>query len=136
MSPERFARINQMLDMRQPDLSLIPDRVHKSNNISAALRSADAVGIHEIHAVWPDADMRLSGNTASGSQQWVKTIKHYDFASVAKACKARGMQLVATHFGPQARDFRELDYRRPPPLLSAMNVMVSAPKPWPPPTSR
>ncbi|GAB1104177.1 MAG: tRNA (guanosine(18)-2'-O)-methyltransferase TrmH [Shewanella algae] len=113
MSPERFARINQMLDMRQPDLSLILDRVHKSNNISAALRSADAVGIHEIHAVWPDADMRLSGNTASGSQQWVKTIKHYDFASAAKACKARGMQLVATHFGPQARDFRELDYRRP-----------------------
>ncbi len=51
MSPERFARINQMLDMRQPDLSLILDRVHKSNNISAALRSADAVGIHEIHAV-------------------------------------------------------------------------------------
>lgn len=113
MSPERFARINQMLDMRQPDLSLILDKVHKSNNISAALRSADAVGIHEIHAVWPDADMRLSGNTASGSQQWVKTIKHYDFASAAKACKARGMQLVATHFGPQARDFRELDYRRP-----------------------
>ena len=73
MSPERFARINQMLDNRQTDLTLCLDKVHKTNNIAAVIRTADAVGIHQIHAVWPDIEMRVSGNTASGSQQWVKT---------------------------------------------------------------
>lgn len=52
MSPERYLRINQMLDKRQPDLTVIIENVHKNHNLSAVVRSADAVGVHEMHAVW------------------------------------------------------------------------------------
>ncbi|QSX37520.1 tRNA (guanosine(18)-2'-O)-methyltransferase TrmH [Shewanella sedimentimangrovi] len=117
MSPERFARINAMLDNRQVDLTLCLDQVHKTNNIAAVLRSADAVGVHEIHAIWPEPDMKVSGNTASGSQQWVKTVKHPDVSSAIAGFKARGMQVVATNFAPEAVDFRELDYTRPTAII-------------------
>ncbi|MCL1042678.1 MULTISPECIES: tRNA (guanosine(18)-2'-O)-methyltransferase TrmH [Shewanella] len=113
MSPERFARINQMLDNRQTDLTLCLDKVHKTNNIAAVIRTADAVGIHQIHAVWPDIEMRVSGNTASGSQQWVKTIKHYHMDEAAAQFKAAGMQILATNFSETAVDFREIDYTKP-----------------------
>ncbi|MCE9687927.1 tRNA (guanosine(18)-2'-O)-methyltransferase TrmH [Shewanella sp. AS16] len=117
MSPERFARINQMLDNRQPDLTLCLDQVHKTNNIAAVIRSADAVGVHQIHAVWPDIEMRVSGNTASGSQQWVKTIKHYHIDEAAAGFKAEGMQIIATNFSDEAVDFRDIDYTRPTAII-------------------
>jgi tRNA (guanosine-2'-O-)-methyltransferase len=113
MSPERFARINQMLDNRQTDLTVCLDKVHKTNNIAAVIRSADCVGIHQIHAVWPDIDMRVSGNTASGSQQWVKTIKHYTFEEAQQAFKAQKMQILTTTFSDTAVDYRDIDYTQP-----------------------
>lgn len=117
MSPERFARINQMLDNRQPDLTLCLDKVHKTNNIAAVIRTADAVGIHQIHAIWPDLDMRVSGNTASGSQQWVKTIKHDHMDEAQAQFRAQGMQILATNFSESAVDFREIDYTRPTAII-------------------
>lgn len=117
MSPERFARINKMLDNRQPDLTLCLDKVHKTNNIAAVIRTADAVGVHQIHAVWPDIEMRVSGNTASGSQQWVKTIKHYHMDDAQQAFRAQNMQVLATTFSETAVDFREIDYTRPTAII-------------------
>ena len=113
MSPERYARINQMLDNRQTDLTLCLDTVHKTQNIAAVIRTADAVGIHQIHAVWPDADMRVSGNTASGSQQWVKTIQYNSMSEAAKVFNSQGMQVLATNFSAKAIDFRDIDYTKP-----------------------
>ncbi|GGI82740.1 tRNA (guanosine(18)-2'-O)-methyltransferase TrmH [Shewanella gelidii] len=113
MSPERLQRINQMLDNRQPDLTVCLDKVHKTNNIAAVIRTADAIGIHQVHAVWPDIEMRVSGNTASGSQQWVKTIKHYHFSEAAEQFKRQEMQVVVTNFSESAVDFREIDYTKP-----------------------
>ena len=43
-----------MMAMRQPDLTLCLEEVHKPHNVSAVIRSADAVGIHDLHAVWPE----------------------------------------------------------------------------------
>ncbi|WP_299008239.1 tRNA (guanosine(18)-2'-O)-methyltransferase TrmH [uncultured Shewanella sp.] len=117
MSPERFTRINTMLNNRQPDLTLCLDKVHKCNNIAAVIRTADAVGIHEIHAVWPDIEMRVSGNTASGSQQWVKTVKHHHMNEAVSTFREKGMQILATNFSETAKDFREIDYTRPTVVL-------------------
>ncbi|WP_298771323.1 tRNA (guanosine(18)-2'-O)-methyltransferase TrmH [uncultured Shewanella sp.] len=117
MSPERFTRINTMLNNRQPDLTLCLDKVHKCNNIAAVIRTADAVGIHEIHAVWPDIEMRVSGNTASGSQQWVNTVKHHHMSEAVSTFRAKDMQILATNFSETAKDFREIDYTRPTVVL-------------------
>ena len=117
MSPERFARINNMLDNRQPDLTLCLDKVHKTNNIAAVIRTADAVGIHEIHAVWPEIEMRVSGNTASGSQQWVKSKAHHKMSDAVAEFRRQDMQILATNFSATAVDFREIDYTRPTAII-------------------
>lgn len=117
MSPERFARINHMLDNRQVDLTVCLDVVHKTQNIAAVIRTADSVGIHQIHAVWPDSAMWVSGNTASGSQQWVKTIRHQNFEQANQEFKSKKMQVLATTFSDSAIDFREVDYTRPTAII-------------------
>ncbi len=51
MNERRYRRICQMMAMRQPDLTLCLEEIHKPHNVSAIVRSADAVGVHQIHAI-------------------------------------------------------------------------------------
>ena len=113
MTPERLARINEMLDNRQVDLTVCLDKVHKTNNIAATVRTADSVGIHQVHAVMPEESLWVSGNTSSGSHRWVNTIKHVTYQEAFEQFKAQGMQILATTFSDTAVDFREADYTKP-----------------------
>ncbi|RXS41577.1 tRNA (guanosine(18)-2'-O)-methyltransferase TrmH [Idiomarina sp. 29L] len=117
MSPERYLRINQMLDKRQPDLTVIMENVHKNHNLSAVVRSADAVGVHEMHAVWLTKKARLSGGTALGSQNWVKIHNHRSMDDAISTVREQGMQVVVTHLSEHSVDFRDIDYTEPTAIL-------------------
>lgn len=117
MTPQRFARIARMLAVRQPDLTLCMEQVHKPHNISAIIRTADAVGIHEVHAVWPTTKMRTSLSAAAGSNSWVQVKTHPTIHDAVTHLKAQNMQILATHLSPDAVDFRAIDYTRPTCIL-------------------
>ena len=116
MNPERFARIRQMLAMRQPDLTVCLEEVHKPHNLAAMIRTCDAVGIHEVHAVWPQ-NMRARNNAAKGSQYWVKVNRHETIEDAVGTLRQQGMQILATHLSERAVDFRDIDYTRPTAIL-------------------
>ena len=97
-----------MLARRQPDLTVCMEQVHKPHNVSAIVRTADAVGVHEVHAVWPGHRMRTMVSAAAGSNSWVSVKSHL---------KGRGMQILATNLSAKAVDFREIDYTRPTCIL-------------------
>ena len=48
--PRRFERLKAVLDCRMADLTVLIEHVEKPHNISAILRSCDAVGVLEAHA--------------------------------------------------------------------------------------
>jgi tRNA (guanosine-2'-O-)-methyltransferase len=81
MTPERLAKLKAALARRQPDLTVYMDAVNKSHNVSAIVRTADAVGVHGLHAL----------------------------ATLA-ALRAEGFRLVAAHASAQASDYRSIDY--------------------------
>ncbi|HBQ81057.1 MAG TPA: tRNA (guanosine(18)-2'-O)-methyltransferase TrmH, partial [Erwinia persicina] len=72
MNAQRYARIRAMLAARQHDLTVCMEQVHKPHNVSAVIRTADAVGVHEVHAVWPGSRMRTMVSSAAGSNSWVQ----------------------------------------------------------------
>ncbi|KFK92966.1 tRNA guanosine-2'-O-methyltransferase [Serratia sp. Ag1] len=102
-----------MLATRQPDLTVCLEQVHKPHNVSAIIRTADAVGVHQVHAVWPTARMRTLVSSAAGSNSWVNVKTHPTIASAVTHMKSQGMQILATHLSARAVDFREVDYTRP-----------------------
>lgn len=70
----RRETVDTVLARRQPDLTVLAERLDKPRNFSAIIRSCDAVGIGEVHAVRGDgrierqrAAARNSATTASGS---------------------------------------------------------------------
>ncbi|AWH88985.1 tRNA (guanosine(18)-2'-O)-methyltransferase TrmH [Limnobaculum parvum] len=117
MSPERYARIRHMLATRQIDLTVCLEQVHKPHNVSAIIRTADAVGVHEVHAVWPHERMKTQVASAAGSNSWVQVKTHRDIHSAVSHLKQQGMQILATNLSEKAVDFREIDYTLPTCIL-------------------
>lgn len=102
-----------MLATRQPDLTVCLEQVHKPHNVSAIIRTADAVGVHQVHAVWPTSRMRTLVSSAAGSNSWVNVKTHRTISDAVTHLKDQGMQILATHLSDRAVDFREVDYTRP-----------------------
>ena len=106
-----------MLDLRQPDLTVLMDRVHKPHNLSAILRSCDAVGVLEAHAVPPPEGLEIPAASAAGSTKWVRVRRHRDVGQAMRALRADGFRLYAAHPTAGARDFRAADYTGPTAFL-------------------
>jgi len=110
MTPERFAKLKQVLARRQPDLTVLAADVHKPHNVSAIVRTCDAVGIHRVHAVSPGGEFRHHRMATGGSRHWVRLTLHADLDSATESLHAQGWQLVAASPHDEASDFRDIDY--------------------------
>ncbi len=117
MTPARLDKIKQVLTQRQPDLTVCMEHVHKRHNFSAIVRTADAVGVHEVHAIWPKDRRSLGGGTAGGSQNWLKVNMYDELDDALAKFKQQDMQILATHLSEDAVDFREIDYTKPTCIL-------------------
>ncbi|MCV6625723.1 MAG: tRNA (guanosine(18)-2'-O)-methyltransferase TrmH [Cellvibrionaceae bacterium] len=117
MTPERLKRIRQVLNRRQPDLTIVADEVHKGRNLAAIVRSADAVGIDQVHTVSPKDGYRSFRGTASGSNKWVEVHTYDSVSEPIQALQAKGFVVLAAHLDQGAVDYRQLDYTRPTALL-------------------
>jgi tRNA (guanosine-2'-O-)-methyltransferase len=110
MTPERFAKLRAALERRQPDLTVLADSVNKDRNVSAIVRTADAVGIHRLHAVSDTGLVRKYHNIAGGAKRFVDIEAHPSIEQAIATLRAEGWRLVAAHGCDGARDFREVDY--------------------------
>ena len=116
MSPERYQRIREVLEKRQTDLTVCLENVHKPHNVSAVVRTCDAVGIHRVHTVW-EKQYQFRRGTAMGSQQWVRQTNHMNIADAMTDLKGQGMQVLVTNLSEKAVDFRDIDYTKPTAIL-------------------
>lgn len=115
--PERFHRLVDVLDRRQPDLTVLMEKVHKAHNFSAVLRSCDSVGVLEAHAVPPDDGLDLDAEISASAAQWIPVRRHDSVSDGVARLKESGMQVLAAHPGPGAVDYRAPDLTRPTAIL-------------------
>jgi len=118
MRPDRYRRLQRALDRRQPDLTVVMDGVHKPHNFSAVLRSCDAVGVFEAHAVpSPPGSMGLHTHISGGSAKWVNVHLHDEIDGAIAAVRAQGCQVVAAHQTAGAITYDQVDFTRPTALV-------------------
>jgi tRNA (guanosine-2'-O-)-methyltransferase len=128
MTPERYEKLKAILDARQPDLTVLMEDVHKPRNFAAILRSCDAVGTLEAHAVAPEGIPFNRPKAAAGSTRWVKIRRHRDIEEGVQALRQRGMTIIAAHPSPQALDFRDYDYTRPTAIIMGSELVGLSPR--------
>lgn len=117
MRPERFRRLASVLARRQPDLTVLMEKVNKPHNFSAILRNCDAVGVLEAHVVPPAHGLDLDHATSAGTRKWIEVHRHDDVAAAVKHLDTRGFRVVAAHPAEDARDYREVDFTRPTAIM-------------------
>ena len=117
MTERRRRLIDSVLALRQPDLTVLAERLHKPRNFSAIVRTCDAVGISEVHAVPGEAGVEVHWNTSQGAEKWVRVRPHESLAAACGHLRDRGFQLVAAHLSEEATDYRDIDYTVPTALL-------------------
>ncbi len=128
MTPARFAKLKRVLDRRQPDLTVLAENVHKSHNIAAVLRTCDAVGVTELHAVSPGGEFARHRMISGGSRKWLRTHAHADIAAAVRHIKDSSFQIVAAHFSDDAIDYRQVDFTRPTALLLGAELAGVSPE--------
>ena len=113
MTLRRRERIREVLSRRQPDLTVIAEHVHKPHNLSAVLRSCDAVGIGTVHAVNPTGGVPTYSATSASAEKWVEVLVHGDVAGAVATVRRSGARVYAAHLSGTAVDYREVDYTVP-----------------------
>lgn len=117
MTPERYEKLKRTLDLRQPDLTLLTEQIHKPRNIAALVRTSDAVGIQELNMVWPWDKHRPYSGTAMGSDRWVDVVRHESMTDAIDNLQNKGYKVYAAHLSDEAVDYREVDYTGPCAIL-------------------
>jgi tRNA (guanosine-2'-O-)-methyltransferase len=95
------------------DLTVLLDQVDKPHNLSAILRTCDAVGVLEAHAVCMQGRMPIFNTTSLGSQKWVPLHQHPDTTTILTNLKQQGFRIYGTHLSQEAMDYRDCDFTGP-----------------------
>ncbi len=101
MTPERKEKLTTVLSKRQPDLTVVLENVFDPHNISAVMRTCDAVGIQEIYILnTKSRDIKNGGaKSSSSAAKWLNIIHQFDNAADCfMTLRQRYSRILTTHF--------------------------------------
>jgi tRNA (guanosine-2'-O-)-methyltransferase len=127
----RQARIRSVLSRRQPDLTVVLENIHDLHNVSAILRSCDAVGVLRAHAVYTIEEPPLGAfarQTSASAAKWVDVQRHDSVAACYETLRADGFQVLVTSIEPESRSLYEWDLTEPTALVLGNEMRGASPE--------
>jgi tRNA (guanosine-2'-O-)-methyltransferase len=112
MTPERELRLKNVLANRQFDLTVVMENVFDPHNVSAVMRTCDAVGIQDIYILNTKISKhkKWGARSSSSAAKWL-TIHEYDDASVCFSELRKKFSLIlTTHLSSNAISLYNIDF--------------------------
>lgn len=114
MTPEREQRITSVLNKRQENITIVLENVFDPHNISAVMRTCDAVGVQDVFVLNTriPRHKKWGAKSSSSAAGWL-TIHQYDNAEACFAhLRKRADRIFATHLSSDAVSLYEMDLTR------------------------
>ena len=111
MTPERNERLNTVLSKRQLNLTVVLENVADPHNISAVMRTCDAVGIQEIYilnTVIP-RHKKWGVKSSSSASKWLTIHQFTEVKTCFDALRKRYKKIYTTHLSTDAVGLHDLD---------------------------
>ena len=112
VSEERRRRIEEVLDGRTRTVTPVVEGTVNMGNVSAVMRTAEALGFQELHLVTGEARFKDSPRTSTGAEKWLDVHAWTSAGACVDALRARGYRIVATNLDPTARGIEDLDFTK------------------------
>ena len=111
MTPERIDRLNDVLSKRQFNITVVLENVADPHNISAVMRTCDAVGIQEIYILNTVIPKHKKWGTKSSSSasKWLTIHQFTDVATCFEALRKKYNKVYTTHLSSDAVGLYELN---------------------------
>ena len=110
VTERRLARFRNTIERRQPTLHLVLENVHDPHNVSAVLRTCDAVGVGMVHLVYTYEKFPKIGKTSSASAwKWMEMMPHGSIEECYAHLRSLGCRIYATDLSDRAESLYEAD---------------------------
>ncbi|MFT3844583.1 MAG: RNA methyltransferase [Lacibacter sp.] len=112
MTPERKERLLSVLNKRQPDLTVVLENVFDPHNISAVMRTCDAVGIQEIYVLTNKIPRhkKWGARSSSSAAKWLTVHQYSDAEECFRAVRKKYSKIYTTHLSSDAVSLYEINF--------------------------
>lgn len=112
MTPERREKLLRVLHQRQSNLAVVMENVQDPHNISAVMRTCDAVGIQDIYILTTKIPRheKFGPKSSSSAAKWL-TIHQFDDATASfEALRKKYARILTTHLSSDAVSLYDIDF--------------------------
>jgi len=112
MTPERSEKLLNVLNNRQAGLAVVMENVHDPHNISAVMRTCDAVGIQDMYILNTKIHphKKFGPRSSSSAAKWL-TVHQYDDAEACfRELRQHYSKILTTHLGADSVGLYEIDF--------------------------
>ena len=118
MTERRVGRIQEVVAQRTRTVVPVIEGLVNTGNVSAVMRSAEALGYQDLHVVQGDNERyKHSRRTAQGAQHWLDVWRWEGAETCVGHFHERGFRVAAMHLDDRARPIGDLDFTQPTALV-------------------
>lgn len=96
LTAERIARIDGVLAARLASVVPVVEDVYEPHNGAAVIRSAEALGLQELHILETGVRFQAARGITRGCHRWMDLVRWHDARACVAALHARGFTVLAT----------------------------------------
>lgn len=112
MTFERKERLLSVLNKRQNDITVVLENVFDPHNISAVMRTCDAVGIQEIYVLNTKIPRhkKFGAKSSSSAAKWLTVHQYTDAEECFSALRSKYDKILTTHLSSDAISLHEINF--------------------------
>jgi tRNA (guanosine-2'-O-)-methyltransferase len=111
MNEVRREKLQQVLNKRQFNITVVMENVHDPHNIAAVMRTCDAVGIQDIYilnTIIPE-HKKFGAKSSSSASKWLTIHSFSDTAECIAALRKKYNKIYTTHLADNATQLYNLN---------------------------